>query len=301
MLQAVVKSGKGSSRKDRVVFLPSHCAITVDVISQVCDSRLRELRKAEPFPKSTLSSSPHRSRLPKPLRVLGFAQTEECDAISLFAVGPYSAACMVGRSRRSYRCLSSLQGVVESSVKINTNMGLFRVLIADDHEVVRRGVRVLLNSISGWQVCGEAVDGQDAIEKTKELRPDVVLMDINMPKVNGLEARGVIRKQFPESEVLVLSQHEPSQMMTQALKAGARGYVSKSNIAHGLIIAIELFAQERHGLEVSSREVRDTESGALRDSSSATGEPQAANIWKSACWRTTMPASDFESWRIRRR
>ena len=64
--------------------------------------------------------------------------------------------------------------------------------------------------------------------------------------------------------------------MTQALKAGARGYVSKSNIAHGLIIAIELFAQERHGLEVSSREVRDTESGVLRDSSSATGEPQAA-------------------------
>src|ERR1700730_4278954 len=108
MLQAVVKSGKGSSRRDRVVLLPRNCAIAEDVIRQVCDSRLRELRKAEPFPKSTLSSSPHRSRLPKPLRVLGFAPTEECDAISLFAVGPYSAARMVGRSRRSYRCLSSL-------------------------------------------------------------------------------------------------------------------------------------------------------------------------------------------------
>ena len=76
--------------------------------------------------------------------------------------------------------------------------------------------------------------------KTKELRPDVVLIDINMPKLNGLEATRVIRKQVPESEVLVLSQHEPSQMMTQALKAGARGYVSKSNIAQELIIAIEL-------------------------------------------------------------
>ena len=116
---------------------------------------------------------------------------------------------MAGPSHWSYRFLSppekSCSGVVESSVKINTDMGLFRILIADDHEVVRRGVRALLNSISGWEVCGESVDGQDAIEKTKELRPDVVLMDINMPKLNGLEATRVIRKQVPESEVLVLT------------------------------------------------------------------------------------------------
>jgi PAS domain S-box-containing protein len=169
----------------------------------------------------------------------------------------------------------SYSGVVKSSVNIKIDMSPFRILIADDHEVVRRGVRALLNSISGWQVCGEAVDGQDAIDKTKELKPDVVLMDINMPKLNGLEATRVIRKQVPESEVLVLSQHEPSQMMTQALKAGARGYVSKSNIAHELIIAIELFAQERGGPGVLSREMRDAESGALQHLPSVSPESEA--------------------------
>jgi len=117
-----------------------------------------------------------------------------------------------------------------------------RVLVVDDHEVVRRGVRSLLES--HCEVCGEAVDGFDAIEKTRLLKPDVVVMDISMPKLNGLEATRTIRSVLPACEVLILSQHESSQMVQQALQAGARGYVVKSSVARDLLAA--LGAVERH-------------------------------------------------------
>ena len=114
-----------------------------------------------------------------------------------------------------------------------------RVLVVDDHEVVRRGVRSLIQSHSNYDVCGEAVDGQDAVEKAQELNPDVIVMDVSMPRLNGLEATHLIRAALPDSEILILSQHDSPEMVRQAFKAGARGYVVKSSIARDLLAALE--------------------------------------------------------------
>jgi PAS domain S-box-containing protein len=118
-----------------------------------------------------------------------------------------------------------------------------RVLIVDDHEVVRRGVSSLIASRSNFEVCGEAVDGQDALEKARELRPDVIVMDVSMPRLNGLEATHMIRAALPDSEVLILSQHDSVEMVRQAVNAGARGYVVKSSIAKDLMVALDAISR----------------------------------------------------------
>jgi PAS domain S-box-containing protein len=114
-----------------------------------------------------------------------------------------------------------------------------RLLIVDDHEVVRRGVRALLLEHADYEVCGEAVDGQDALDKARELKPDLIVMDVSMPRLNGLEATQQVRSILPDCEVLILSQHENREMARQALKAGARGYVTKSSISKDLISAVK--------------------------------------------------------------
>jgi PAS domain S-box-containing protein len=118
-----------------------------------------------------------------------------------------------------------------------------RLLVIDDHEVVRRGVRSLLQNHPDIEVCGEATDGQDALEKARQLRPDVVVMDVSMPRLNGLEATRKIRSMLPRCEVLILSQHQSAEMARQALKAGARGYVVKSSAARDLVAAVEKIVQ----------------------------------------------------------
>ena len=118
-----------------------------------------------------------------------------------------------------------------------------RVLIVDDHEVVRRGVRSLLSSHLDYEVCAEAVDGQDAVEKARQFTPDIIVMDVSMPKLNGLEAAQEIRTVLPDSEILILSQHESAEMVRQAFKAGARGYVVKSSIARDLLVAMDTVSQ----------------------------------------------------------
>jgi PAS domain S-box-containing protein len=114
-----------------------------------------------------------------------------------------------------------------------------RILIVDDHELVRSGVRSVLAGRRDFQVCGEAVDGQDAVEKAQQLTPDVIVMDVSMPKLNGLDATREIHRILPQTAVLVLSQHDSPEMMRQALKAGARGYVVKSAIAANLVAGID--------------------------------------------------------------
>ena len=120
-----------------------------------------------------------------------------------------------------------------------------RILVADDHEVVRRGVRVLLEGRPGWQVCDEAADGREAVEKTARLRPDVVILDIGMPVLNGLEAARQVRKASPESEVLILTMHESEQVIREVLAAGARGYVLKSDAGRNLVNAVEALGRHK--------------------------------------------------------
>lgn len=119
-------------------------------------------------------------------------------------------------------------------------VSLIRILLVDDREIVRRGVRSLLGARPDFEICGEAVDGQDAVEKSKQLKPDVLVMDISMPRLNGFEASHAIRTALPNAEIVVLSQHEGSEMVRQAFNAGARGYVLKSAIAQDLEKAVEL-------------------------------------------------------------
>jgi len=130
-----------------------------------------------------------------------------------------------------------------------------RILIADDHEYVRQGVRVLLQSRRGWKVCGEAVDGRDAVEKAKQLKPDVIVMDVSMPNLNGLDATREIRRVLPETGVLVLSQHSSPGMMKAALKAGAQGYVVKSSASRDLIAALESIGQPETSPRIASTAV----------------------------------------------
>ena len=120
-----------------------------------------------------------------------------------------------------------------------------RVLVVDDHEVVRRGVSSLIKSQANYEVCGEAVDGQDAVEKARSLTPDVIVMDVSMPRLNGLEATRLIRTTLPGPEVLILSQHDSPEMVRQAFKAGALGYVVKSSIARDLLEALDSVSRHK--------------------------------------------------------
>jgi PAS domain S-box-containing protein len=114
-----------------------------------------------------------------------------------------------------------------------------RILIADDHELVRRGVRSLLCTRPSIEVCGEALDGQDAVEQARRLSPDLIVMDISMPRLNGLEATREIRRILPSTDILILSQHNSPEMIRQALNAGARGYVVKTAISQNLLSGID--------------------------------------------------------------
>lgn len=120
-----------------------------------------------------------------------------------------------------------------------------RILVVDDHPIVRQGLKTLLEGHSGWQVIGEASDGAEALEKAKDLNPDVMVLDVTMPRMNGLEACRLLRRQSPSLEILFVTQHDSPQMMREALEAGARGYVVKSNAARDLLAAVEAVSQHR--------------------------------------------------------
>jgi DNA-binding NarL/FixJ family response regulator len=118
-------------------------------------------------------------------------------------------------------------------------MNPLRILVADDHEIVRRGLVSLLKSHAGWEVCAEAQDGRQAVERAKELKPDVVILDIGMPNLNGLEAARQMLRDSPHSKVLILTITDADEMVRAVLDAGARGFVLKSDAARDLLAAVE--------------------------------------------------------------
>jgi DNA-binding NarL/FixJ family response regulator len=134
-------------------------------------------------------------------------------------------------------------------------MRKLRILIADDHELVRRGVRRILDAQRGWRVVGEAVNGREAVEKTKELKPDIAILDISMPDLDGLQATGQIRETSPDTKVVILTMHESDQMVRRVMSAGARGYALKSDLAGCLVRAVKNVAEGKRFLTPKASEV----------------------------------------------
>jgi DNA-binding NarL/FixJ family response regulator len=124
-------------------------------------------------------------------------------------------------------------------------MKTLRILLADDHEMMRRGLRAILTEQPGWEICGEAVDGRQAVELARKLRPNVIVMDIAMPELNGLEATRQIRRALPRAEILVLTFDESEALVREVLAAGARGYVLKNDVSRVLVHAVESLSQHR--------------------------------------------------------
>jgi DNA-binding NarL/FixJ family response regulator len=124
-------------------------------------------------------------------------------------------------------------------------MSALRLLVADDHEVVRKGLRAMLEAQPGWEVTAEAADGREAVAKTKELKPDVSVLDLSMPLLNGLEAARHIRKSASETKVLILTVHDADPVIQEVLDAGAQGYVLKSDAGRDLVAAVEAVSRNK--------------------------------------------------------
>jgi DNA-binding NarL/FixJ family response regulator len=141
------------------------------------------------------------------------------------------------------------------------------ILIVDDHAVVRRGLRALLETQPGWTICGEASNGSEAVQKAQQHQPNVVIVDIEMPELNGLAATVRIREVTPQARVLVLTMHSSEELIQSCLKAGAQGYVLKSDAERDLISAVEALVQHKTfftqaATDVVLENLRDKQNGA---------------------------------------
>src|SRR5262245_54158140 len=131
---------------------------------------------------------------------------------------------------------------------------MIRILLADDHDMTRLGVREMLGGYEGLSVCGEASNGREAVKLADELKPDIVLLDIDMPELSGIEATRQIKKILPATEVLIYTMHDAEQLIRRALVAGARGFVLKSDSYNKLIEAIEALANHKPFLNLKASE-----------------------------------------------
>jgi len=144
-----------------------------------------------------------------------------------------------------------------------------RLLIADDHAVVRAGLRALLESHKGWQVCAEAADGRDAVEKAAKFKPDVIILDIGMPSLNGVEAARRIHKVLPRAEILILTMHESDELVHQVVEAGARGYILKDEADRVLHGAVEALRRHKPYFSTRVSEAADAAAAAADPSDTA--------------------------------
>jgi two-component system, NarL family, nitrate/nitrite response regulator NarL len=114
-----------------------------------------------------------------------------------------------------------------------------RILIADDHEIVRKGVSSLLQSRENFEICGEAANGEEAVQQARQLDPDLVVLDVTMPVLDGISAAKLIRKLLPSTPILILSTHEGREMVRAAKQAGAQAFVTKSEVSSVLLKAVD--------------------------------------------------------------
>ena len=124
-------------------------------------------------------------------------------------------------------------------------MSTFRILLAEDHPVFRMGISALIRSHAGWDVCGEAADGRESVKQCLQLRPDLLILDISMPSLNGLDAARQILKRNPDQKILILTDVESEQVIHDCLEAGVRGWILKSDAPDELTAAIEQLQQNR--------------------------------------------------------
>jgi DNA-binding NarL/FixJ family response regulator len=124
-------------------------------------------------------------------------------------------------------------------------MAIVRILVADDHDITRRGLKHLLTSRAGWEVCAEAKTGREAVTLAGQMKPEVVVMDISMPDLNGLEAARRIRKQLPKTEIVILTLHFSDQLVRDIVEVGARAYIMKGDAERDLVTAVEAVANRR--------------------------------------------------------
>jgi DNA-binding NarL/FixJ family response regulator len=120
-----------------------------------------------------------------------------------------------------------------------------RILLADDHEIVREGVRAMIERQPGWEICGEASTGREAVAQAQALEPDLVIMDIGMPELNGLDATRQIKRLLPQVEVLIFTANETEEIVRQVFQSGARGYLLKAEASKHLLPAIEMLRKHR--------------------------------------------------------
>jgi DNA-binding NarL/FixJ family response regulator len=145
-----------------------------------------------------------------------------------------------------------------------------RILIVDDHEVVRQGLRALLEKVEGWSVCGEAANGREAVEQAAALKPEVVLLDLGMPELNGLEAARRISKAHPRCAIVVLSAYQEDAVVRDVIAAGVRGYVLKSESARDLALAVQSVLE---GRPFFSAKIADVVLGSMTGRTSTAAAP----------------------------
>ena len=146
-----------------------------------------------------------------------------------------SAKCLRDEATNDYR----------PPVEEGSNIKTIRVLIADDHQLMRRGVRAAVELMPGWEVCGEASTGREAVELAMKLRPEIVVMDVTMPDLNGLDATRQIKKAFPETEIVMFTGHETEELVHQVFEAGARSYILKTDGREMLEAALRALAAHK--------------------------------------------------------
>jgi DNA-binding NarL/FixJ family response regulator len=149
-----------------------------------------------------------------------------------------------------------------------------KILIADDHDLVRRGIRVLLESHTNWEVCGEARNGQEAVRLAEQLKPQIVILDFNMPEMNGLEAAKRIIRTCSETETMILSVDHSNQLIREIVLAGVRGFILKSDSDRDLLAAVEALANHRPYFTICATELM------LTSKRNGHPAPSSTQIWE---------------------